>query len=172
MNGEEWRDLPPNLKLSRYQVSSLGRFRKVDGEITTGTLTKDGYCTVNIVRDDTIGKNSTARLHRLVAQTFIPNPDNKPSVDHIDRVRSNNSVSNLHWCSQSENLKHAHTSGLNKTVNDRVVDQLHRETLEVIATFPSIAEASRKTGVHKGGICNTCNGKAQQSGGFKWRYHQ
>lgn len=65
---------------------------------------KSGYRKVNLYSKD--GKCSKKYIHRLVAEAFIPNPENKPNVNHIDCNRSNNNVKNLEWCTQSENIKH------------------------------------------------------------------
>lgn len=64
-----------------------------------------GYRKVNLY--DKRGKCSKKYVHRLVAEAFIPNPENKPNVNHIDCNRQNNKASNLEWCTQSENIKHA-----------------------------------------------------------------
>ena len=66
---------------------------------------RDGYVTTKI-------DGKTMKLHRLLALCFIPNPENKPQVNHIDGVKNNNTLSNLEWATQSENIKHAYTMGL------------------------------------------------------------
>ena len=86
----------PILDYPDYEVSNLGNVRN----IKTGRILKprnnDGYYRVLL-------NNKNKRIHRLVALTFLPNPDNKTDVDHIDRNRTNNVVSNLRWVSRSEN---------------------------------------------------------------------
>ena len=72
---------------------------------------KNGYVYVYLCNN---GRNKNARLHRLVAETFIPNPENKPQVNHIDGDKTNNKINNLEWCNQSENEKHAYRTGLAK----------------------------------------------------------
>ena len=84
-----------------YLVSDLGNVMNRDTEqILKGGYTKDGYRHVGLTED---GKRKTLRVHRLVAQAFIPNPENKTCVDHIDRVRTNNNVNNLRWATVQEN---------------------------------------------------------------------
>lgn len=70
---------------------------------------QDGYRTVRLCSN---GKFTYPRVHRLVASAFIPNPDNKLEVNHIDGDKSNNNVNNLEWCTKSENMRHAYKTGL------------------------------------------------------------
>ena len=114
---EQWKEIKGNREI--YEVSSLGNVRTKDREGARGsyikghTLTQhdnsNGYlrCDINID-----GKTKSHLVHRLVAENFIPNPDNKPFVNHIDGNKHNNSVENLEWCTKSENEKHAHSIGL------------------------------------------------------------
>ena len=68
-----------------------------------------GYKRVALMKD---GKTIDVLVHRLIAQTFLPNPENKPYINHIDGDKTNNSVSNLEWCTQKENVQHAIETGL------------------------------------------------------------
>ena len=70
----------------------------------------DGYCRVDLY--DGFGNQSIKRVHRLVAEAFIPNPENKPQVNHIDGNKRNNDVTNLEWVTGSENMIHAYRTGL------------------------------------------------------------
>ena len=83
------------------------------GVIKQGIRNSQGYQYVNLF--DANGKARKHYVHRLVAQTFIPNPENKPNVNHIDCDVTNNSVENLEWCTQSENVKYAVKLGHHKT---------------------------------------------------------
>ena len=98
---EEWRDITIELGFSRYQVSSLGRLcNKKTMRISQAKANQGGYIRVAVVHDE--GKTSTVQLHILVANTFIPNPDNKLTVDHINRIRNDNRVENLQWATMAE----------------------------------------------------------------------
>lgn len=97
IEGEIWKNLNnyPN-----YSVSNLGRVRKDD--VILNQYTKNGYKTVSITNKE--GKRKTISVHRLVGEAFIPNPENKPQIDHINTVRNDNRVENLRWVSVFENI--------------------------------------------------------------------
>ena len=113
---ELWKDIP-NYE-GYYEVSSLGNFRAKDryidsrwggkrlyhGKPLLTELMEDGYSRIVLMKD---GKKKRYMTHRLVALAFIPNPNNLPQVNHLDGNRHNNVVSNLEWCTQSENEIHA-----------------------------------------------------------------
>lgn len=97
---EYWVEFPSELELSNYLVSTFGNiYSKCGKRIMAGFGTGD-YYEVSLVNDNK--KNTKWKVHRLVAITFIPNPDNKETVDHISHVRENNNVMNLQWATHSE----------------------------------------------------------------------
>ena len=95
------------------------------------SVTEKGYLTVELRKG---GHRFKARIHRLVAEAFIPNPDNLPEVNHKDGDKTNNQVSNLEWCTHSDNLKHAYRTGLEKVVygTDHHRSKLTRDQVEYI----------------------------------------
>lgn len=101
MNWKQYRNTP-------YEVSDQGEVRR-DGRVLACHVNQGGYrqlsLSVNTVR-------TTALVHRMVAETFIPNPAGKPQVNHIDGDKLNNDVSNLEWCTAGENIRHALETGL------------------------------------------------------------
>lgn len=106
-----WKDVPA--LSGRYEASETGEIRnKTTKHIRKQRMNKYGYCQINISRNDGTGKSNTMLVHKLIAETFIPNPDQLPEVNHIDGDKSNNHVSNLEWCTKSDNQKHAHKLGL------------------------------------------------------------
>ena len=116
---EEWRDIAGYEGL--YQVSNLGRVQSLDHFASNGNVdilykgrvisqhSHNGYMLVHLCKKN---KVSTTSVHRLVAKAFVPNPLNKPQVNHIDGNKANNNALNLEWCSQSENVIHGVKTGL------------------------------------------------------------
>lgn len=139
---------------------------------------KSGYMYVTLISKDPItGKNILNRtpVHRLVAKAFIPNPDNKPWVNHKDKVRGNNHVSNLEWSSISENIQHSYDTGRVKPIGMK--GKLHKDSTKALMkaakigvkhpkfkhiyivdglVFFSTYEAERVTGIHKSTIRGRC----------------
>jgi len=111
MEKEEYRDV---VGFEEYfQVSNLGNvFSKRSNRILKQTKSKTGYWTFATKIGGRNGTNHCFRVHRLVAEAFIPNPENKPFVNHIDGCKTNNMLSNLEWVTASENSLHAWSTGL------------------------------------------------------------
>ena len=109
---EVWRDIP--MYTGIYEVSTLGRVRsKVTNEFAKPFKNDRGYMIVKIYLN---GQMKNERVHRLVALTFIPNPNNYPQVNHIDYNKTNNQVDNLEWCTGEQNVQHSITNIPSKPV--------------------------------------------------------
>lgn len=109
LDSEEW--LPVVGLEEYYKVSSLGRvFSSISSKILDPKPNPNGYIEVKLRIK--FGKGLSFKVHRLVAQAFIPNPENKPQVDHINCIKSDNSKVNLRWCTNLENQQYAALNGL------------------------------------------------------------
>ena len=112
---EIWKDIEGYEGL--YKVSNLGRIYSSYGQnketcklpILRGSISSHGYRIVGLTKNKHV---KSFFIHRLVAKAFIPNPENKPDINHIDGNKENNNINNLEWCTKSENTKHAHVTGL------------------------------------------------------------
>ena len=157
-----------------YQVSDMGNvYSLVSSRVLKPNLVL-GYHQVGL------SKNWVVKyyyVHRLVALTFLPNPEAKREVNHIDGVKTNNSLSNLEWCTRSENLVHSRDV-LGNTLQGKFlgnsiaavgVIQYDLDWNE-IERFTSIRGASLATGVDEGNIPNACRGKRKSAGGYRWSY--
>lgn len=127
-----------------------------------------GYKYVRLMKD---GKIKNKYLHRLLAETFIPNPENKPCVSHLDENRSHNEVSNLAWATHEENnnmplLKERLSESLRN--NPKISKKVY--CVELDRVFPSISEAERELGIATVGISRACRGMQKTAGKFHWEY--
>lgn len=109
------------------------------------------------------------RIHRLLAEVFIPNPENKRTVNHKNGIKTDNRISNLEWATYQENLQHAFKTGLNPGHPKSPLEQLDLDG-NVIAEFGSTREASKITGIWQSTISYCCRGESQTAGGYKWRF--
>lgn len=192
---EVWKDLERFCNL--YQVSNTGKIRSlINNRILKPSIiayrkekNKDGYKVVNI-------RKKIYYIHRLVAEEFIPNPEGKPFINHIDGNKQNNSVENLEWCTNSENILHAYRIGLVKQKmhkpkcyktkrnnvfderwteekyyqpNQKMIVQLDRYG-NVIKIWDSMKQAGIYLNIKKQNISACCRGKRKTAGGYIWRY--
>lgn len=166
---EIWKDIP-NYK--GYQVSNLGNVKNVNTEKILKGGIKRGYREVILIKDN---KRKYKLVHRLVAETFIPNMNDYPQVNHIDGNKLNNNISNLEWCTRSENMKHAYKIGLEKplyAINNPRAKRVKQYDLnnKLIKEYHGIKEASRINNLNPRDISKCCQGKRKQVGGYIWTY--
>lgn len=158
----------------KYSVSDRGDVRNEDtGKILVGGTNQKGYRQVRLVSDK--GQFHFS-VHRLVAEAFIDNPLNKPQVNHKDGNKKNNSVSNLEWCTASENSAHAWRE-LGKERKKRITGSGNPFSRKVIRIednklFSSMAEAAKDSGARSTDISHVCRGDRKTAGGFHWRYFE
>lgn len=172
---EIWRDIKGYEGL--YQVSNLGRVKRLKSKymkserILKEGITTGGYRLVVLCKNN---KSKTFRLHRLVAEAFIPNPENKPQVNHIDENKANNNVNNLEWMTAKENINHG-TSLYKRSITQRKTQHSKRIIAIDIANgeynyYCSISECARQLGLNKSHICQCLKGKVKQTGGYTFEY--
>lgn len=169
---EIWKDIKGYE--GKYKVSNLGRVkskRRNKERIMKPNKSKKGYLRLNFTINY---KSKSFQVHRLVAQSFIPNPEKLPEVNHIDGNKLNNNVKNLEWVTTSENCKKAWKIGLKKKIygkkpNIKKVTQYDLDG-NIIRKWDYILQASRELGIDDTGISLCCKHKQKTSGGFKWEY--
>ena len=142
--------------------------------------TKKGYRTVSLCNDE--GKRKTFYIHRLVAMTFIENPENKSQVDHINEDRTDNRVENLRWCSGRENMNNeitlekvrvnARTLGQGKWLKNGNFKEAKKPVycIDLDITFESVNEAARYFQCHTSSISRVCQGKRKTLKGYAFKY--
>lgn len=165
MKLERWKVIA---EASNYEVSNLGNVRNITTKkILKGRLSKSGYYQVS-VKIDATGKFCNRYIHRLVASYWIDNPENKKEVNHKDGNKLNNILDNLEWVTPSENQKHRHSIGINRTSNRRVGKFTKQG--ELVAEYDSIVEAARIEGHPRVSIDNVLQGKNHTLCKYVWKY--
>lgn len=160
--GEIWRDIK---NYEDYQVSNFGRvksFKFGKERILKPTSNTDGYLCVGLCKD---GKMKTCKIHRLVAEAFVPNPKNLPEVDHIDTNKLNCRVENLRWATGEENRKYAVEAGL-------IRPKLTQEQVRCVRKNPkglTLEQLAEKFGISLATVSRIQLGQSYKNAGGKIR---
>lgn len=136
------------------------------GKVLKPFKDKKGYLMVTLCNN---GCCKTFKVHRLVAQAFIPNPENLPCVNHKDEDKSNNNVENLEWCTAEYNNNYGTRNKRSAESRSKIVLQL-RENDSLVRVWPSVNEVKRQLGYSVGNIVKCCNGKRHIAYNYKWCY--
>ena len=179
---EEWRDIKGYE--GKYQVSNLGRVKGLERTVNTWNAYKtlyervlktymayNGYLKVVL-------QGKTKLIHRLVAEAFIPNPENKPQVNHKNEVKQDNRVENLEWVTAKENVNYGTSLRRRAATQRRLGNQINNKgsskkviCVEEQKIFESINDAVRKGfGKDSSAITKCCKGKKQTHNKYHWRY--
>ena len=139
-----------------YEVSDTGLVRSLNynhtgrAKLLKPRKQRDGYLDVCLCKN---GKVKRMLVHRLVAEAFIPNPQSLETVNHKDEDKHNNNVSNLEWLSGTDNLNYGTRNKRIAEAFSKQIQQLDKKTGKLLATFPSIKESERRTGINQNNIC-------------------
>lgn len=157
-----------------YQVSNFGNIKSLNymqtgkEKILKGFKITNGYLAVNLSKD---GKSKTHTIHRLVAKTFIENPDNLTQVNHKDEDKTNNRVDNLEWCCAKYNMNY----GTRTKRQSEILTNYQKFSKQVLCVetgkiYPSVMQVEREFGFAGSNISAVCRGKGKTAYGFHWKY--
>lgn len=162
---EEWKDIEGYEGL--YQVSNQGRVKNVMRDKLRASHNNGcGYLMILLCKD---GKKKPFYVHRLVAQEFIPNPDNLPEVNHKDECKTNNVVENLEWCSSRYNMNFGTARERTSLKQQKKVYQYTKND-ELVAVFNGVNQC-KELGFEPSCISQCCNGIRRTHKGYKWSYN-
>lgn len=162
MMPNEWRVSP--LYGGVFEVSNRGEVRR-EGKIKSPHRLKSGYLVINV---NVNGKHTTGLVHRLVASAFVPNPHNKPEVNHIDGDKGNNCADNLEWVTPKENIAHARKTGLMRESDEHLAklndgeQRANKQRSKIVIRddgerYESITEAALKNNVSRSSIYSSAH---------------
>ena len=160
-----------------YEISNYGRVKSFGNKsnhkiaIILKQSTVLGYKTVTLTKES---KGKMFKVHRLVAEAFMPNNENKPHINHKDGDKTNNHISNLEWCTPSENIIHAEKIGLRNHPSGKEdkrsiqVKQIDDLTGEVVAVYGGLREMERETGFTRDNVSRVLDSPTKRAYGWKW----
>ena len=147
---------------TNYDITDTGKvFSKISGRYLTPTIDTDGYEIVGLYLN---GVQKKKKVHRLVADAFVPNPNNYTQVNHKDENPRNNNANNLEWCEHLYNCNYGTRNIRAGAKNSRKVECI--ETKEI---FDSVRQAAERYNVRSTAISNCINGRSKSCAGYTWR---
>ena len=164
MDDEQWREWPQDPRIMVSNMGNVISYKSGVGRPLKVYHNNRGYQMVSAGSD-----HSPSRyVHRLVAETWMPNPNHYKEVNHINGDKDDNSVENLEWTTRSENLRHAHRTGLKKHTGGPKGTPIR--IVETGETFESLRECARRIGVSQPAISNCLAGRSQTCRGYHFEY--
>lgn len=146
-----------------YEISNLGRVKNVNrNKILAQKKNRCGYMRVNLSKDHRV---STKVVHRLVADAFIPNIQNKPQVNHINEDKTDNRAENLEWVTAKENVNHG-----TRNTRMRLKKSKPIICIDTGLRYSSIRGAAREIGISESTIVSALTGKCKTAAGYHWKY--
>jgi len=154
--------------LDRWKISKRNSKHFFPSRIRVNGFDKDGYC-IMVLTNYPIRK--TIKVHRIVAQHFIPTNNDMLQINHINNIKSDNRVTNLEWVTCKENINHSYkTNGNNNNQFNKMVSMIGSKG-NTLATFKSIKFASDSTNINRLSISLVCRNKQKAAGGYKWEFY-
>lgn len=177
---EEWKPIVGYEGL--YEVSNFGQIKSLERitnnnihiseHIQTQRIGETGYMYVGLCKE---GVKANKRVHRIVAIAFVPNPENKPQVNHKDENKQNNNADNLEWVTGTENINYGTAI---QRAHEKDCSPLTKKVLqidkngEIVAEYASQSIAAKAFNTSAGNISNCCKGRCKTVRGYSWRYKE
>lgn len=185
---DRWKEIPGYE--GYYKINTLGIVKGINrvikhstgsdkvwkGKYILQSSNEAGYQMVSLAKQ---GKITQSLIHRLVAQTFIPNPENKPCVNHLNGIKSDNFIDNLAWCTYSENELHSYRVLGKKSVlnrlgkiphNAKYVGMFNKDTGKLINTYRTATEAAKHIGGNQSRVSTNCRSEQPFCYGYNYKY--
>lgn len=188
MQEEIWKDIKGYEGL--YQISNFGRVKSLERltkrngrnylikeKLLSLHPDKDGYMLVNL---NNLSKSYPYKVHRLVCEAFIANPENKPCVDHINTIKDDNRVENLRWCTHKENCNNpiSHQKLVDASIPRYSKDNPNAKAViqfttsgKVVRKWDTMKDAADNLGINYTNISKCCRGIRKQFNGSVWKYY-